>query len=146
MKFLAAVLVVCIAIVSVPALPAVDVVERSGNLAVRGTPNETGINNGYLYYVESSGAINVTYTNLNNGSYEVDWYGNGDFTVGKGWNPGSARYAHRRILSRAFLTFVVSQDDQLHGRMGLFAPERDPLCVRLAHGPASGILYRGALW
>jgi endo-1,4-beta-xylanase len=94
MRFFSSVLVACIAIASVIALPAVDVDERSASLATRGTPSVTGLNNGYFYYFYTSGAGDVTYTNLNNGSYEVDWSGDGDFIAGKGWNPGSAQYAY----------------------------------------------------
>jgi hypothetical protein len=95
MKFLTAVLAACVAAVTAVALPTVDVTERSGNLTTRTTPNETGNNNGYYYsFWSSGGSMDVVYTNGNGGSYTVDWEGNGDFTSGKGWNPGSARYAY----------------------------------------------------
>lgn len=55
-----------------------------------GTPSETGTNNGYYYQVYNGGT-DVVYTNGAGGSYTVDWEGDGDFVVGKGWNPGSAR-------------------------------------------------------
>ena len=62
------------------------------SLQERNTPNESGANGGYYYQFWSDGNGAVTYTNGANGSYSVTWNGNGDFTAGKGWNPGSARY------------------------------------------------------
>ena len=62
------------------------------SLAVRNTPNESGTNGGYYYQFWSDGNGAVTYTNGAGGEYSVTWNGNGDFTAGKGWNPGGARY------------------------------------------------------
>ena len=61
-----------------------------------GTPSETGYNNGFYYQVYNGGT-DVVYTNGAGGAYTVDWEGNGDFVVGKGWNPGSAQYANLSI-------------------------------------------------
>ncbi|KAI9700126.1 MAG: hypothetical protein M1820_006908 [Bogoriella megaspora] len=57
----------------------------------RNTPNSSGTNGGFYYQFWSDGNGAVTYTNGANGEYSVTWNGNGDFTAGKGWNPGSAR-------------------------------------------------------
>jgi endo-1,4-beta-xylanase len=39
----------------------------------------------------TNGGGNVVYTNGAAGKYTVNWSNVGDFTAGKGWNPGSAR-------------------------------------------------------
>ena len=68
--------------------------EASNELVARGgTPSSTGYNNGYYYSFWTDGAGNVNYSNGSGGSYSVSWSGNGNWVGGKGWNPGSARYA-----------------------------------------------------
>jgi hypothetical protein len=94
MKTLSMLLAACAAFVSAAALPAAELVTPAGNstLAVRGgTASQTGTNNGFYYSFWTSGSMYMTYSNGAGGAYMVDWQANGDFTAGKGWNPGSAR-------------------------------------------------------
>lgn len=55
------------------------------------TTSQTGTNNGYYYSFWTNGGGTVDYTNGDAGSYSVTWENDGDFTTGKGWNPGSAQ-------------------------------------------------------
>jgi endo-1,4-beta-xylanase len=55
------------------------------------TTSQTGTNSGYFYSFWTNGGGTVDYTNKNAGEYSVTWQNDGDFTGGKGWNPGSAR-------------------------------------------------------
>ncbi|EAW16757.1 glycoside hydrolase family 11 protein [Aspergillus fischeri NRRL 181] len=77
------------AIASAYALPG----DKSVNLAERQTitSSQTGTNNGYYYSFWTNGAGTVQYTNGAGGEYSVTWanQNGGDFTCGKGWNPGS---------------------------------------------------------
>ena len=73
------------AIVGVFANP-IELVRRGG-----GTPSSTGTSGGYFYSFYTNGGAEVTYTNGAGGEYSVTWSGDGDFTAGKGWNPGSAQ-------------------------------------------------------
>jgi endo-1,4-beta-xylanase len=57
------------------------------------TSSQTGTNNGYYYSFWTDGGGEVTYTNGNGGQYSADWTNCGNFVAGKGWNPGSERYA-----------------------------------------------------
>lgn len=61
------------------------------------TSPQTGRNNGYYYSFWTNGGGNVQYTNKAGGEYSVTWSNVGDFTCGKGWNPGSAQYAIPRL-------------------------------------------------
>jgi endo-1,4-beta-xylanase len=69
--------------------------DKSANLAKRQTitSSQTGYNNGYYYSFWTNGAGSVEYTNGPGGEYSVNWanQNGGDFTCGKGWNPGSAQ-------------------------------------------------------
>lgn len=58
------------------------------------TSSSTGYNGGYYYSFWTDGSGDVVYNNGNAGEYSVTWSGNaGNFVAGKGWNPGSERYA-----------------------------------------------------
>ena len=78
-------------IVGVSALPG----DMSGDFSKRQTitSSQTGTNNGYYYSFWTNGAGSVSYTNGAGGQYSVNWanQNGGDFTCGKGWNPGSAQ-------------------------------------------------------
>jgi endo-1,4-beta-xylanase len=55
------------------------------------TTSQTGTSNGYYYSFWTNGGGTVDYTNGASGEYSVTWENDGDFTAGKGWNPGSAQ-------------------------------------------------------
>ena len=67
--------------------------ERGAVLDIRQniTPNEEGTHDGYFFSWWSDGASPVTYTNLEGGSYSVEWQSGGNLVGGKGWNPGGAK-------------------------------------------------------
>lgn len=68
-------------------------------MAKRGlTSSQTGTNNGYYYSFWTDNGGEVTYTNGNGGQYSVDWKDCGNFVAGKGWNPGSSKYASSRLF------------------------------------------------
>lgn len=52
------------------------------------TPNSEGTHDGFFYSWWSDGASPVNYTNLDGGSYSLEWQPGGNFYGGKGWNPG----------------------------------------------------------
>ena len=54
------------------------------------TPNSEGTHDGFFYSWWSDGGSPVNYTNLDGGSYSVEWQTGGNFVGGKGWNPGKA--------------------------------------------------------
>lgn len=89
-SFSSLLIVAAAAVAGVSALPT-NVTE----LATRtGTASSTGTNNGYYYSFWTDGGADVIYTNLAGGEYSIAWDGPGNFVGGKGWNPGSARYAY----------------------------------------------------
>lgn len=63
-----------------------------GELLNKRTAAGQGTNNGYFYSYWTDGTGTVSYTNDAAGEYTTSWTDCGDFTAGKGWNPGSAQY------------------------------------------------------
>lgn len=53
-----------------------------------GDPEGNGFHSGYFYSFWSNGQGQVTYNNLENGSYTSQWNNVGNWVGGKGWNPG----------------------------------------------------------
>ncbi|KAJ7691447.1 concanavalin A-like lectin/glucanase domain-containing protein [Mycena rosella] len=86
MNFLACLLV----FLSTAAAAAVSALSK--NDARSGTASISGTNFGYYYTHSAEDGDAVTYTNLDNGKYSIQWNDNsGYFIGGKGWNPGSAQ-------------------------------------------------------
>ncbi|CAF3608952.1 unnamed protein product [Fusarium graminearum] len=56
-----------------------------------GTPNSSGMNNGFFYSWWSDGGAEATYENGAGGSYSMSWQTGGNVVGGKGWSPGKAR-------------------------------------------------------
>lgn len=52
---------------------------------------KSGTHNGYFYSYWFDGKGSVSYSLGSKGNYSVRWSNVGNFTLGKGWNPGSAR-------------------------------------------------------
>jgi endo-1,4-beta-xylanase len=59
-----------------------------------GTPNGTGYHGGYFYSFWSDGGGTVDMSLGSGGNYSVQWTNCGNFTTGKGWNPGGYRAVH----------------------------------------------------
>lgn len=78
-----------VAIAGATAKPMKDLKDLSRRQNI--TPNEEGTHNGYFFSWWSDGASPVTYTNLEGGSYSVDWQAGGNLVGGKGWNPGGPK-------------------------------------------------------
>jgi len=53
------------------------------------TTNQTGQDGGYYFSFWTNGGGKVTMTLDGGSGYSVEWTNCGDFTCGKGWNPGS---------------------------------------------------------
>ncbi|KAL2889872.1 glycosyl hydrolase family 11 [Ceratocystis lukuohia] len=70
--------------------PAVNVTETE-LMKRAGTPNSSGMHDGYFYSWWSDGGADATYTNGKNGAYSIKWSTGGNLVGGKGWKPGSAR-------------------------------------------------------
>jgi len=54
------------------------------------TTNQTGNDGGYYFSFWTNGGGQVTMTLDGKNGYSVEWTNCGDFTCGKGWNPGSS--------------------------------------------------------
>jgi hypothetical protein len=64
------------------------------NDARSGTTSISGTNFGYYYTFSADDGDAVTYSNLDDSEYSIQWNNNsGYFIGGKGWNPGSAQSA-----------------------------------------------------
>ncbi|KAJ7466267.1 putative endo-1,4-beta-xylanase B precursor [Mycena galericulata] len=62
------------------------------NDARSGTTSISGTNFGYYYTFSAEDGDAVTYTNMDDSVYSIQWTNNsGYFIGGKGWNPGSAQ-------------------------------------------------------
>ena len=127
------------------------------SLAVRNTPNSSGTNSGFYYQFWSDGNGDVTYTNGAGGEYSVTWNGNGDFTAGKGWNPGSARYessSSSRWSSKLIpyfcraITFSGTYSPSSSGSLAIYGWTTSPLIEYYimedyAGSPGSGLTSKG---
>ena len=82
------------------------------------TTSQTGTNNGYYYSFWTNGGGTVDYTNKNAGEYSVTWKNDGDFTAGKGWNPGSAQQVQHIIF-----IFTHSSYHRAITYSGTFSPQ-----------------------
>ncbi|EPS45664.1 hypothetical protein H072_350 [Dactylellina haptotyla CBS 200.50] len=126
-------------------------------LARRNTPNAQGTNNGYFYSFWSDGGGSTTYTNGAAGKYTVTWNGSGDFTCGKGWNPGSARYYNllcpsivteltKETTSRT-INFSGSYSATSSGSLAVYGWTTNPLVEyyimeNWVGSPSSGLTYK----
>ncbi|RFU28598.1 hypothetical protein B7463_g7734, partial [Scytalidium lignicola] len=81
------------------------------------TSPSTGENGGYYYSFWTNGGGSVEYTNGNGGEYSVVWQNDGDFTAGKGWNPGSAQA----------ITYSGSFNPQGNAYLSVYGWTTDPL-------------------
>lgn len=125
------------------ALPSHDAMVN--DLAKRAiTSPQTGTNNGYYYSFWTNGGGNAAYTNKAGGEYAVTWSNVGDFTCGKGWNPGSARYSPPSQQWIQCMCILTTQDNLVHGRL---QPQRKrvPSRLRLDEESAGGVLHHGQL-
>ncbi|MCJ1329478.1 hypothetical protein MMC10_006158 [Thelotrema lepadinum] len=119
---------------------AAGVLAAPTSLAVRNTPNSSGNNGGFYYQFWSDGNGDVTYTNGASGEYSVTWNGNGDFTAGKGWNPGSARA----------ITFSGTYSPSSSGSLAVYGWTTSPLVEYYimedyAGSPGSGLTSKGTV-
>ncbi|TFK19286.1 xylanase A [Coprinopsis marcescibilis] len=85
MKLLASLAVAAAAISGSVGSP-VDATDAS---ILGGTPSSAGNHGGFYYSWWTDNAAQATYTNLDGGTYSLQWSGNnGNLVGGKGWNPG----------------------------------------------------------
>lgn len=114
------------------------------------TPTGTGTNNGFYYSFWSDGGGSVTYNNDAGGTYDVKWGGgSGNFVAGKGWNPGSAKYAFLlsfifTFISGALLT-IISKNYSIQRNLDN-SWKRLPQFIRLDHQPSRRILHNRKFW
>ncbi|KAI0047375.1 glycoside hydrolase family 11 protein [Auriscalpium vulgare] len=125
------------------ASPLANVTDGGSSLQGRaGTPSSTGTNNGYYYSFWTDGGGTVTYTNGAAGEYSVSWTNNGDFTAGKGWNPGSS--------SRA-ITYSANYNPSGNSYLSVYGWTTNPLVeyyVLESYGtynPASSLTHKGTV-
>jgi endo-1,4-beta-xylanase len=112
-------IVTAAAFAGVLAMPTGEHSNSTALLSRAGTASSTGNDGGYYYQVYSDVVCycgtpanvspiqfwtnnqgDVIYTNQGSGKYEVQWSGEGDFTAGKGWSTGSARYVLSNVVIR----------------------------------------------
>jgi len=60
---------------------------------------KSGTHNGYFYSYWTNDIGSVSYSMGAKGNYSVKWSNVGNFTCGKGWNPGSARTVNYNVGS-----------------------------------------------
>ncbi|KAK2762695.1 hypothetical protein FQN54_000869 [Arachnomyces sp. PD_36] len=83
-----------------------------------GTPNSEGWHNGFYYSWWSDGGAQATYTNLNAGTYEVQWGTGGNIVGGKGWNPG---------LNARAITYTGQYQPNGNSYLAVYGWTRNPL-------------------
>ncbi|GIC85994.1 uncharacterized protein Aud_002353 [Aspergillus udagawae] len=119
--------------------------DTSVNLAERQTitSSQTGTNNGYYYSFWTNGAGSVQYTNGAGGAYSVSWanQNGGDFTCGKGWNPGSDHD----------ITFSGSFNPSGNAYLSVYGWTTSPLVEYYilenygSYNPGSGMTHKGTV-
>ncbi|KAG2017220.1 xylanase A [Coprinopsis cinerea AmutBmut pab1-1] len=108
-----------------------------------GTPNSEGQHDGFFYSWWSDTGATANYTNEAGGRFSVNWWRNGTFAGGKGWNPGRSD----RVLSYTG-TYENENGDSLLALTG-WARNRQALVqyyVVESYGvwnPTSGIIMKG---
>ncbi|KEY83539.1 endo 1,4 beta xylanase [Aspergillus fumigatus] len=119
--------------------------DKSVSLAERQTitTSQTGTNNGYYYSFWTNGAGSVQYTNGAGGEYSVTWanQNGGDFTCGKGWNPGSDHD----------ITFSGSFNPSGNAYLSVYGWTTNPLVEYYilenygSYNPGSGMTHKGTV-
>jgi len=81
------------------------------------TTSQTGTDGGFYFSFWTNGGGNVVMTLDGKNGYSVHWSNAGDFTAGKGWNPGSAHS----------VTFSGSYSNSGGGAFGVYGWTTNPL-------------------
>jgi endo-1,4-beta-xylanase len=108
------------AIIGVLAAPRQDF-EQTVNKRASYTPSGEGIgSDGYFYSIWSNGGDDMSFTNGDNGRYDLTYSGSGDVVCGKGWEDGAERCV-------TFPTHVASFPSNTQSRnityTGTFTPD-----------------------
>jgi endo-1,4-beta-xylanase len=111
------------------------------SLDKRSLGDSTGTNNGYFYSIYSESGVTGSYQNGAGGSYSVNWGGQGDFVVGKGWNPGNGRT----------VTYSGSFNPNGNAYLSVYGWTTNPLIEFYivesygSYNPSTGAQYRGSV-
>jgi endo-1,4-beta-xylanase len=92
-----------------------EVASASSNLTINS--NQTGTDGGYYYSFWSNGQGSVTMTLDGSNGYGLSWSNVGDFTAGKGWNPGSSHT----------VCYTGSYSNSGGGGFGIYGWTKNPL-------------------